>query len=319
MVSIVPQSRPSQRWRSLTSRKGSRFHSLEVEFVHGKQPPWENVTGDALYLLAPHQREQTVPQLPEQLGPKGGLEIRTAACVCGPASDTHSPRIDTILKETKHTMSLSTIWIDPRGIPGACLSRVFGQAVDHHLSTPNATLGIVVPEVSNMNSKEGTPKEETDNSLPAEEVAWRKVVWYPSMSLHKASLQSTLESIEPMDIFPIVECPSDDTLQPDFDTPLLEHMEMLEDQRVRTEKVIYIRSDRPNDTYGLLRKSFESLEIGESIPRTPVVTLGGTGPSLLAMVLATVTSGAKAFPAGGILFPRHQNDIWGYAVIRRKE
>jgi hypothetical protein len=124
--------------------------------------------------------------------------------------------------------------------------------------------------------------------------------------------------IDPVEVFPIIEFPENQSLEPDETTPFSAHIQLLEDLRVRTEKIIYLNPRRPESTYRILGDSFSSLQRSGSISKIPLASLGGTGPTLAAIVLASIVNSTAITEPGEILFPSTIDDsVWGYAIARR--
>jgi len=292
--------------------------NLDIDFVEGEYCPWSATKDDFVSWITPHHTAPLEGVFPRSSFPSSTKNL-SLQCPCG--SGSHSPNgVDTTCSHLKNELNFSAIeWLDPRGLPLACFERILKNALGDIRWKRIANVGVLIPRIP----REDYPRliaGTGSNSDIARDFSGRKPVWYPCLSNEASVLRDLGELINPIEVFPIVELPLDGLLKPDSELSAWSHLDLLEGMRVRTEKTIYLDPQRPELTYRTMANSFSSLQASGPTPKIPVVTPGGSIPTLLALAIAAVVNGSMIIPCDDPLLriPVTKDDIWGFAIVRGK-
>ena len=287
--------------------------SLFVEFVEGDGVPWEVSDRDSLYSFVPHQTDPLAGISPPDSRPLGIHYRRDIPCACqreyiGPFA--LSPG------RASGREPFGMNWMDPRGIPTECLVKLTNDALSLAQSHPDHHFGIVIPRRSSYGAGIHETSAATDFLTYPEPIPAGRRVWYASLDLEPVLLRHAVALVQPKEIFPTVEFPPIESLGPE--TSLTLHMDVLEEMRVRTERVMHLNPRMPSATYAALTRSFQSLLKTGPDPRIAILTPGGRGPTVTASLLAGAVNRAAFVSPQATPFPAEKNGTWGFAVVRRR-
>lgn len=298
--------------------KLNKCTEIKVDFVEGGECPWSATREDFINWIAPHHIDPVHRKIPASCFPKN-TESFTLNCPCGLSREAETNLATTCPQDRGDKSSAAIEWLDPRGLPVACLRRLLVSAIGDVKSGRVANIGIAIPKSDSGLATTCGPHSELE-LVTAMDFSGRKPVWYPSLANDVDSLIQIAQSIDPVEIFPIVELTLDESLRPDTEQSVWKHVELLEGRRVRTEKTIYLDPRRPELTYSIMVNSFAALQIGGLIPKIPVVTPGGTAQTVLCIIIAAVISNSIiALSEEPLLqITPTKDDIWGFAILRGK-
>jgi hypothetical protein len=227
--------------------------------------------------------------------------------------------MNTLLSKTTRE-GKSLIWLDPTLIPTECISCVLAKWLLCTKPTDNAGLGIIIPKSSLITPSENsveawisTPKGPLGKDFNEIHLP----VWYPSLNRNPELLEKIANAVNPFDIFPLVEFP--EVIDYDSEREIAAHHSMLDRYRTRTRNLIYLNNKGPEEALKTLFGSFEAISRNGRMPRSLLITPGGTSVSYLITLLAGVFSGGIFItPEIETPFPKHR-DIWGFAVFKKCE
>ncbi len=283
-----------------------------VDFLEGSTLPWTASRREMLCLLVPHQIS---PIERKELHEDNSLDIPRCSLPCS-CQKTYRGLFERQARPTTGGSLSAMNWIDLRGVPTTCLLTVIYDAIGEVRSHSDRYLGVVIPRRSGQAA--ASPESTAEGSLVVfrELPARSRRVWYPSLDLDPSLLQRAAATIQPNEIFPVVEFPPIDILG--SETSLTRQMDVLEGLHVRTERVVHLNPRVPDSTFGILARSFRSLPKGGTHPRIAILTPGGKGPTVAGSLLAGALNDTTVVEPEGTLFPSERNATWGFAVVRRR-
>ncbi len=292
------------------------IENITAEFIGCSNIPWiQSKETDFLFQFVPHQASPIHQRKEKPTFVNGECQLRNSPCICTQNAISGSSEYQKSL-DLIHKNPVSVNWLDPRGLPIICLGMILNTSIKVVQTNLNTSLGLLIPKYF-----EGCGEEilEADRRIGEDQTenSFLENIWYPALTASPSFLSEAANIIDPTEIFPIVEYASDDSLGIDQLSVLLDHIDLLDKQRVRTEKILYINENRPDHVFSTLAKSFNSFKIGESIQRVPVLTPGGNGPTAISMMLAGIIANGLIVTPKNSIFPIEKNPIWGVCIIRR--
>lgn len=295
----------------------TKYGMILVNFIEGKQLPFCNTEYDVLLRIVPHQSSSLVELKNSKRIANVGKKDISIGCVCMGNSPKKIESLDDLLaKTTKEKGSL--VWLDPTPLPIECLSCIIHKWLEAISPADNAGLGIVIPQSNSFTLSKSNFKAWISTSVgPLRKDLDENVlpVWYPSLNREPNFLEKITHALKPFDVFPIVEFPR--VIDYDSEKEIAVHHSMLDRYRTRTRNLIYLNDRSPEEALKTLFGSFEAISRNGKMPRSLLVTPGGTSVSYLTTLLAGVFSGGIfVTPEVETPFPG-SNDIWGFAVLKK--
>lgn len=284
---------------------------VEALFVTGETLPFDLSDRDVAVSIVPHQESTRAPRR-ERDGLPPFATQRLGCVLESGGSHQGIGMIDDVASEDGNG-----VWLDSLNLPTACLVSNVARWLQVTKSIETATLSIVLrpPSAELPIASANVWRPDAARPLLDEEIRSRSFVWYPSLSRTASFLEGCAERLQPVDVFPLVELPTPDQLQSDL--YLLAQRDMLQDYRVRTERIIYMPPSRPQVVFANLARSLRALSRSSSAPRQGVVTPGLPSFLYIAEILAAVTAGGCVMvPKEEVVFQRAE--VIGYAVLIRR-
>lgn len=214
-------------------------------------------------------------------------KIENLPCICKNVKDT--TWYDFLSKQFKEDQ-ISTIWINPSSMPISCfLSCVAAWRQCSVQQINNTLLGIFIPTtIANNGEKEKVHVWQPDmRGTITKETDLNNFIWYPSLARNAEELENYDLKIDAFEIFPITEIINKTRNEITFD--MAKHKKLLDGRKIRTEKIMYINRNTPNETFEYIVNSIKHLPRAPSIT-TPVVTPGGIPINYLSIALAAVVT-----------------------------
>ena len=289
--------------------------NIIANFIDGEQLPFQNETSDILYHLMPHQ--SSLKGFKSYLPPTVIKKRANVDCICI-KKHTVLPSLDTILDESVKSKR-GLIWIDPTSVPTECLASIISLWLEKVRPTDNVGLGIAIPNCEiNYSVEKALRVWAPSSSGPVvKDLDSLKIpVWYPSLGRNFASLQSISDQFTPIEIFPIVDFPR--VISYSAEKELASHHQMLDRYRTRTRNFIYLNTVCPEEGLEMLSKSFEAVSRDGKVPRSLLLTPGGTSISYIVMLIAGVLARAT-FITPELEVPFHDSKQLGFALIKKCE
>ena len=297
----------------------TKYGMVLVNFIEGKRLPFSNTKSDIFLRIAPHQSDSLVNMKDTKRVVNVGKKEINVSCLCIGSSQKTTASLDVLMsKMTKEKESL--VWLDPTLLPTECLSCIICKWLDRTKASDNIGLGIVIPRSDRVMSSKNdfkvwvsTPsgplrKDLEENHLP---------VWYPSLNREPRFLETITSVVKPFDVFPLVEFP--EAINYISEREMAAHHSMLDRYRTRTRNLIYLNNRSPEEALKTLSESFEAISRNGKMPRSLLVTPGGTSVSYLITLLAGV------FSRGTFITPEMETpflgskDMWGFAIFKKCE
>lgn len=243
--------------------------------------------------LVPHQSEPLL-----DLGTRVSLDLpyencSDVQCSCKAESKKESaPPFYEFLSRTLKEDPTCTVWLSPSLLPVSCFLACVGAWMElaKNLSG-GATIGMAVPSEIEPSAHKHEPAVwiPSMSGKHEERSTLENAVWYPSLSRTGDEIESFAEKLDIFRIFPITEVSNEARIgsYPGMTT----HSRFLDENRVRTGKVMYVNRLTPNETFEYLAISIERLP-RRPTATSPVLTPGGDPKTYLAMTLAAVATGS---------------------------
>src|SRR5207249_4167769 len=261
---------------------------LSVAFVTGNHFPFDISPDDVGLSISPHQE---LPVASRSMGDVIGVHrVLPAGCVVSRHSSPGASSIDGLVPRGSRVPGM---WLDSKGLPSVCLA---------------SNIARWIQEASAWRidaARTFSPREKNAKSF----------IWYPALSRSAEFLRAAGNELNPVDIFPLVELPSEEAAR--GDSLLLRHRNLLQSYRVRTERIIYLPADKPRVAYSVLLGSARALPRAGSAPREGIVTPGLPSFLYMAEVLSAVLSG------GALMIPSDEvapsgAEVEGVAILARR-
>lgn len=234
-------------------------------------------------------------------------------CVCT-SKDTSLQFYDFILNTFKKYQT-KTIWINPSKMPISCfLSSVIAWKTFSDSIKDNTHLGIFLPHsIIPGSNDEIDIWQSTMMGLNRGISLDKNAIWYMCLSRKPDEINRYISKFKPLEIFPITEVMND--VKNNDEIGIIDHYRFLEENKVRTENIMYINYKTPNETFKYILNSIQSL------PRNPVIqqsviTPGGHPRSYMAIVLAATLMTSKMLFQANETF---SNEISNELFILRSE
>jgi hypothetical protein len=290
-----------------------------VNFVEGEHLPFSNTSSDILLRVLPHQSDLYTRMENKKKVPRVGQRENDAGCVCIENNLKTLESLDALLsRAAKEGESL--VWLDPTLVPTECLSSIFCKWLKNTKPTDNIGLGVIITQSDSAASSKNSFSiwvSSPTGPLKKEPEEIKLPVWYPSLGREPGFLERITSTAKPFDIFPIIEFPQ--IIDYDNEKEIAAHHSLLDSYRTRTRNLIYLNNRSPEEALRTLFASFEAVSVDGKMPRSLLVTPGGTSLSYLVTLLAAVFSDAIFItPENETPFPRCK-DIWGFAIFKKCE
>jgi hypothetical protein len=245
-------------------------------------------------------------------------KIANADCVCT-RRHTILPSLDSVFADSvKRKRAL--IWIDPTSIPTECLTNIIRLWLEKVRPTDNVGLGMLIPQCETNYSQTKNVKAwipSSSGSLIKDANSLKIPVWYPSLRRNKDSLQRISDMFTPIEIFPIVDFPR--IIDYEAEKEITTHRLMLDRYRTRTRNFIYLNTGCPEEGFEMLSKSFEAVTRNGIMPRSLLLTPGGSSISYLVTLMSGVIAGAT-FITPDLEVPFYKsNKQLGFTLIKKCE
>lgn len=297
----------------------TKFGGVIANFVEGRELPFSSTASDVLLQMVPHQSNSLDKTKIMKKGANVGQKEITASCACIEKNVKKANSLDVLFQKMSKGGN-ALVWLDPTLMPIECVSYVISKWLDTTRPTDNIGLGIIIPESNNATSWTedfeawtSTPSGPLKKSLEANDL----LVWYPSLNRSSKFLEKITTAIKPFDIFPIVEFPQ--VIDYTSEKEIAAHHSLLDSYRTRTRNLIYLNCKSPEEALKTLFESFEAISRNGKMPRSLLVTPGGTSVSYLTTLLAGVFSGGIFItPKMEIPYPELRG-IWGFAIFKKCE
>jgi hypothetical protein len=295
----------------------TKYGVILVNFIEGKQLPFSNTPSDVLLEIAPHQSDSLVNIKSIKKSANVGQKNINASCVCIENNPKTRNSLDTLfLKSIKEGKSL--LWLDPTLIPTECLGCTFAKWLKNTKPTDNISLGVVIPQSDIVSSVKNNFKAWVAMSRGPLKKEFEEIdlpVWYPSLNRKPEFFEKVTSAVKPFDVFPIVEFPR--VIDYDSEKEIAAHHFILDRYRTRTRNLIYLNNKSPEEALKTLFGSFKAISRNGKMPRSLLVTPGGTSISYIITLLAGVFSdGTFITPEMETPFPKRMN-IWGFAILKK--
>ena len=290
---------------------------ITTNFIEGDKLPFSNLTSDTLYNLMPHQSCLEKPN--HSIGvPSSLIKASNVDCIC---IKKHSilPSFDSIVVDSiKRRRAL--IWVDPSLVPTECLACIICLWLEKVRPSDNVGLGIIIPDCEVINPVGKDLKAWVPSSsgpLIKDATSLKIPVWYPSLRRNHKLLEKISDTFKPIEIFPIVDFPR--IIGYAAEKEIAIHHQMLDRYRTRTRNFIYLNSGSPEEGLDMLSKSLEAVSRDGKMPRSLLLTPGGTSISYLVSLIAGVLSDAT-FIIPDHEIPFHKSDRkLGFALMKKSE
>ena len=285
---------------------------LSVAFVTGNHLPFDISPDDVGLSISPHQE---LPVASRSMGDVIGVHrVLPAGCVVSRHSSPGASSIDGLVPRGSRVPGM---WLDSKGLPSVCLASNIARWIQMTQGSPAAMLSLLIREPGEEKSIQEASAWRIDAARtfsPREKNA-KSFIWYPALSRSAEFLRAAGNELNPVDIFPLVELPSEEAAR--GDSLLLRHRNLLQSYRVRTERIIYLPADKPRVAYSVLLGSARALPRAGSAPREGIVTPGLPSFLYMAEVLSAVLSG------GALMIPSDEvapsgAEVEGVAILARR-
>jgi hypothetical protein len=286
-------------------------------FIEGDQLPFYSEESDVLYNLMPHQ--SCFAGTKNAVGEAGAVKKSDAAdCVCI-KKHTMLPSFDSVVTScVKRKRGL--VWINPTSVPVECLACIISLWMERVRSSDTVGLGFIIPDCETGNPSSKTLKAWVPSSSgPLSKVAGEiKIpVWYPSLRRDPDLLEKASEIFKPIEIFPIVDFPR--IIGYTAEKEIATHHRMLDRYRTRTRNFIYLNNGSPEEGLKMLSGSFEAVSRDGRMPRTLLLTPGGSSISYLITLIAGVLAGATFIITESEVPFREFSKRIGFALMKKCE
>lgn len=298
-------------------QQAERREIVLTTFIEGEKLPFPNTTSDILCNLMPHQSCLVEPK--NSIGvPNIFTKSCNVDCICI-TKRTMLPSFDSIIaNSTRRKRAL--VWLDPTSVPTECLACIISLWLERVKPTDNVGLGIIIPDCETNNSTENALKAWVPSSsgpLLKNAVSLKIPVWYPSLRRKHKLLERISDMFTPIEIFPIVDFPRIIGYSAEKEVAI--HHQMLDRYRTRTRNFIYLNSGSPEEGLEMLSSSFEAVSRDGKIPRSLLLTPGGTSISYMVTLIAGVLAGAT-FITTDFETPFQKSDKkFGFALMKKCE
>ena len=260
--------------------------SIEVEYIEGSIPPFNDISCEKKIIFNPHQTK----------GVNGTSNYKPLHFECGTISIncicySNSNIFDNLID--KNDLSNYILWLDPRNIPIECLSSIVYNW--NHIADPHANiaLGIVVPhgESKILNEEYKIWKPDMNGPISVEKLI--DPIWYPSLARDRDTLLKNSYNLIPYDVYPLIDFSSFITQM--GEAKLTDHSIMLEQSRTRTRHFVYFDVNHPKRTFYQLYNTFKTIPSSALSILQPIVTPGGKVLEFIVALLAGVFAGVHFF------------------------
>ncbi len=268
-----------------------RNRKLSLDLVGREEIELFTSSPNAVIRFIPHQsypigRVVNVSQV--QLPQEEAVDL---PCVCQKRSGKggRSKLLDFISQRSKEDPTC-TIWMNPSKMPISCFLSSFAVWMKTTEDVAGTTvLGVVVPEYPEPVNSDGRIQiwsvSARGTVLTAKEI--ENAVWYPSLARSESELLSSSANLNIFRVFPITEVSCEAGTGSYSGTT--GHISLLDENRMRTEKIMYVNSRTPNETFEYLVNSIDHLP-RRPVATTPILTPGGGSRGYLAMALAAAVT-----------------------------
>lgn len=246
--------------------------------------------------LLPHQNYSNNSNFQSDCSLLSNSKVLDSLCSCIREKDSSGGKIqnwEEILKKFNKEEYDSTIWINPTGIPISCLMTCLRHWINTQTFNNCNTIGIMLPTYSckiDKKTKGELWKSNINGWIKYRWKAHMNAIWYPSLALHDSILKEFAEKIEILKIFPLSESLSETNI--DIESDLLNHIEFLDNNKVRTEGIIYIDENSPQSTFELITNSINNLPRSSTIDIIPVISPNGIPVNFFTVAIAGLITDA---------------------------
>jgi len=286
---------------------------LSAAFVQGRHLPFDPAPDDIGLSISPHQE---LPAASRSIADIAHVHrVLPAGCLVSQHKPSGVAAIDRLVSKGSRVPGM---WLDSIGLPSVCLASNIARWIQITRGSPAVVLAVVIRSPGEQKSIQKASAWRIDAArafLPSEKNA-KSFIWYPALSREERFLQAAGEELNPVDIFPLVELPNADAAQ--SDELLLRHRNLLQAHRVRTERIIYLPTDKPSVAFSVLLTSAKALPRSSSAPREGIVTPGLPSFLYMAELLAAVLAG------GALMIPPEEavfsgTEVEGVAILTRRQ
>jgi len=286
---------------------------IVVWFVSGAKIPFNASADDIAISVAPHQEPSAAKRSIGELAHVSRF-VPAGCVVSGHTQPGRPPPIDDLISKG---FTPSGVWLDAFGMPAGCLASNIARWIQ---ATQNHLAGMLAVAIRGGPART-TPREgvvwriDAARPLSRDEREAKSFIWYPALSRDATFLAKCADALNPVDIFPVVAFPDQQSVR--SDESLVQHHELLQSYRVRTERMIYIPADKPNVAFSVLSRSLAALPRSSSAPREGIITPGLPSFLYVAELLSAVMS------SGALMVdleesPFEGSEITGLVVLVRR-
>ena len=286
--------------------------TIIIDYLESPRPTFKQTELEKRIILRPHQAKSINGFHGHYNPPNLRCSTKIMDCICLRRSSNSffAKVVDT------SGIKATLLWLDPRLLKAECLASLVTNWKRHFTAGQNVALAIFVPCSAECKyAKDEYKLWKADASGPINVDKLTSPIWYPSLYREPSLLKEAAASLNPYDVFPLIQFP--EIVTQIGESVLTRNASMLEERRTRTRNFIYIDKDHPDRAIIQFQQTLKALpKIGSSILQ-PVITPGGDPQSYLIDLLAGVLSDSYFYTPLGEVPIDSEVQLQGIIVLRK--